>query len=336
VRGLTREYLIRRCLLFFLTLWIAATILFILPRLAPGDPVQAMVARMRQQGTRVQDSASIIATWRARFGLDEPVPVQYLRYLGNLVRGDMGYSLTYFPATVSELIGRALPWTIGLLTVATLIAFVMGTTIGALLGWRGTPALVRNILPLTLVFTSIPAFMLSIMLIYVFGFGLNLLPISGGYGRGIEVAFSWDFISSAIQHSILPALSIIFVSMGFVALGMRGMMITVANEDYLVLAKIKGLTSSWIFWRYAVRNSILPQITAFALSLGSVVAGATLVETIFSYPGMGHLMYQAISSQDYSLIGGIGFVLIATTATAVFILDLVYPLIDPRITYKKK
>ena len=204
------------------------------------------------------------------------------------------------------------------------------------MGWRGTPGLVKNILPLSLVFTSIPAFMLGIMLIYIFGFGLNWLPISGGYGRGIQVGWSWDFISSAVQHSILPALSIIIVSMGFVALGIRGMMITVANEDYLVLAKVKGLSSSWIFWRYAVRNSILPQITALALGLGAIVAGATIVETIFAYPGMGHLMYQAISSQDYSLIGGIGFLLIATTATAVFVLDLVYPLIDPRITYKKK
>ncbi|HZQ07294.1 MAG TPA: ABC transporter permease [Anaerolineae bacterium] len=336
MRGLTKEYLLRRFLLFILTLWLGATILFILPRLAPGDPVQAMVARMRQQGTRVQDSASIIAAWRARFGLDDPLPVQYLRYISNLARGDMGYSLTYFPATVGELIGRALPWTIGLLTFATIIAFVLGTIIGALMGWRGTPSAVKNILPFSLVFTSIPSFMFSILLIYLFGFALKWFPITGGYDRGVEVGWNWEFISSAIQHSILPAISIIVVSMGFVALGMRGMMITVANEDYLVLAKIKGLRSSWIFWRYAVRNSILPQITAFALGLGSIVAGATIVETMFSYPGMGHLMYQAISSQDYALIGGIGFLLIATTATAVFVLDLIYPMIDPRITYKKK
>lgn len=336
MRGLTREYFIRRFLLFLLTIWLGATILFILPRLAPGDPILAMVARMRQAGTSIRDSAAIISAWRERFGLDDPVGIQYLRYMGNLAKGDMGYSITYFPATVGELIGRALPWTIALLTTATLISFILGTTIGALLGWRGTPAWLKNILPLSMVFTSIPAFMLSILLIYIFGFALSWLPVQGGYGRGIEVGFTWDFIWDAIQHSILPALSIIVVSMGFVALGMRGMMITVANEDYLVLAKIKGLTSNWIFWRYAVRNSILPQVTALALSLGSIVAGATIVETIFNYPGMGHLMYEAIRSQDYSLIGGIGFLMIATTAISVFILDLTYPLIDPRITYKKK
>lgn len=336
MQGLTKEYLIRRFLLFLLTLWLGATILFILPRLAPGDPVTAMMARMRQQGTRVENSQSIIETWRARFGLDEPLPLQYLRYLLNLTRGDMGYSLSYFPATVSDMIASALPWTIGLLTVATLVSFVLGTTIGALMGWRATPAILKTLLPLSLVFTSIPAFMLSILFIYLFGFMLKWFPYSGGYGRGLSIGWNWAFISSVLHHSILPAASLILVSMGFSALGMRGMMISIDSEDYLVLAKLKGLSQSWIFWRYAVRNSILPQVTALALALGGVVAGATLVETMFSYPGMGHLMYQAITSQDYSLIGGIGFILILTTATAVLALDVLYPLIDPRITYKKK
>jgi len=173
-------------------------------------------------------------------------------------------------------------------------------------------------------------------LIYIFGFTLQWFPVSGGYGRGVPVSWTLAFISSAIQHSVLPATSIVVVSMGFWALGMRGMMITTDSEDYLVLAKIKGLSSSWIFWRYAVRNSILPQITALALGIGGIVAGATVVETFFGYPGMGYLMYQAITNQDYTLISGIGFILIATTATAVFALDLLYPVIDPRITYQKK
>ena len=336
MRGLTATYLIRRFLMFLLTLWLGATILFILPRLAPGDPVTAMMARMRQQGSRVENSQSIIESWRARFGLDEPLPLQYLSYLRNLMRGDMGYSLSYFPATVSDMIAAALPWTIGLLTVSTIVSFVLGTTIGALMGWRGTPAALKTLLPFSLVFTSIPAFMLSIILIYVFGFTLKWFPFSGGFGRGLVMGWNGAFISSVLHHAILPAASLILVSMGFSALGMRGMMISVDSEDYLVLAKIKGLHPRWIFWRYAVRNSILPQITALALALGGVVAGATLVETMFSYPGVGHLMYQAITTQDYSLIGGVGFIMILTTATAVLALDLLYPLIDPRITYTKK
>ena len=335
MRGLTKEYLIRRFLLFLLTLWLGATILFILPRLAPGDPVTAMMARMRQQGTRVENSQSIIETWRARFGLDEPLPLQYLRYLLNLIRGDMGYSLSFFPATVSDMIAAALPWTIGLLSVATLISFVLGTTIGALMGWRGTPGILKTVLPLSLVFTSIPAFMLSILFIYLFGFILKWLPYSGGYGRGLTIGWNWAFISSALEHSILPAASLIFVSMGFSALGMRGMMISIDSEDYLVLAKLKGLSGSWIFWRYAVRNAVLPQVTALALTFGALIGGNILVEYLFAYPGTGYLLYTGIVNADYTLIQGIVFMLIVTTSTAVLIIDLLYPLLDPRITYQR-
>jgi peptide/nickel transport system permease protein len=322
--------------MFFITVWLGATILFIIPRLGAGDPMSAMLSRMRAQGAHLQNSQTLINAWRARFGLDQPVYIQYLHYLFNMVRGDLGYSLTYFPTTVSEMIGRALPWTICLLGVVTILDFIVGTTIGALMGWRGTPKMLKSMLPFTLVFTSIPSFMLAIFFIFVFGFVLKWFPYGGGYGQGIEVGLNLPFISSAIYHSILPAASILVVSIGFQAMGMRGMMISIDREDYLVLAKIKGLIPRWIFLRYAVRNALLPQLTALALNLGGIVAGATLVEMLFSYPGMGYLMYRGIISKDYALIGGIGFILITTTAVAVLLLDLVYPIIDPRITYKKK
>lgn len=335
MRGLTREYVLRRFLMFLLTVWLGATVLFIIPRLAPGDPVTAMVTRMMQR-SYVEDAQAIITAWKARFGLEAPLGIQYLRYMFNLVRGDLGYSLAFFPTTVGEMIADALPWTIGLLFVATVISFILGNLVGALMGWRGTPNWLRNLLPVTLLFTSIPYFMLAMLLIYVFAFMLKWLPISGGYGRGVQIGLNWPFIRSVIEHAILPAASIVVTSMGFWALGMRGMMITADGEDYLVLAKIKGLRPSWIFWRYAVRNAILPQVTALALSLGGIVGGSVLVEYLFAYPGMGYLMYRAIASQDYTLIGGIGFFLILATATAVFLIDLLYPIIDPRITYKKK
>jgi peptide/nickel transport system permease protein len=322
--------------MFFITVWLGATIMFIIPRLAPGDPTSAMISRMRAQGAHLQNSQTLIDAWRARFGLDKPVLIQYVNFLLNLVRGDLGYSLAYFPATVSEKIGRALPWTVCLLGAVYILDFIIGTTIGALMGWEATPKPLKAILPFSLVFTSIPAFMLSIFFIYVFGFVLKWFPYSGGYGQGVEVGFNLAFILSAIYHSILPAASLLVVSIGFQAMGMRGMMISIDREDYLVLAKIKGLLPRWIFLRYAVRNALLPQLTALALSLGGIVAGATLVEMMFSYPGMGYLMYRSIISKDYALIGGIGFILITTTAVAVFLLDLVYPIIDPRITYKKK
>ncbi len=337
MRGLTKEYVIRRIGMFFLTVWLGATLIFIIPRLAPGDPVAAMVTRLMAQSGYVANSAEIIEAWRARFGLDAPILIQYLRYLRNSLMFDLGYSLSQFPVEVKEMVARALPWTIGLLAIATIISFIAGNTIGALLAWRRTPALVKNLLPLTLTFTSIPFFMLAILLIYVFGFGLKWFPIGGGYDtRTVTIGLNWPFIKSVIYHGTLPAFAIVIASMGFWALGMRGMMITNEGEDYMILAQAKGLRSGRIFWRYAVRNAVLPQVTALALSLGGIVGGSVLVEYLFSYPGMGYLLYQGIVNNDFTVIQGIVFILILSTATAVLIIDLIYPMIDPRITYQKR
>jgi peptide/nickel transport system permease protein len=178
--------------------------------------------------------------------------------------------------------------------------------------------------------------MLAILLIYVFGYGLRVLPTGGGYGRDLTIGFNVPYMLSVLQHALLPALSIVIASMGYWALGMRGMMITNAGEDYIILARAKGLSPARLFLRYAVRNAVLPQVTALALTLGSIVGGATLVEYLFAYPGMGYLLYQGIVSNDYALIQGIVFMLILTTATAVLIIDLVYPFIDPRISYQQR
>lgn len=310
--------------------------LFIIPRLAPGDPISAMVGRMLLQSQRVENSAGLVEAWRERFGLNGPIHEQYVRYLHNLITFDYGYSLAHFPITVNEMIQRALPWTIGLVSIATAISFVLGNLVGALMGWGQTPKWLKNLLPATLTFGSIPYFMLAILLIYIFAFILKWLPLTGGYGRGVEVGWNWEFMSSVIHHGILPAVSIVLTSMGFWALSMRGMMISTDREDYLLLAQVKGLPTRWIFWRYSVRNAILPQVTSLAIALGAIMGGAALVEVLFAYPGVGYLMYRGIISQDYTLIGGIGFNMILATATAVLIIDLLYPIIDPRITYKKK
>jgi peptide/nickel transport system permease protein len=336
MRGLTRGYVLRRLGMFLLTVWLGATLIFIIPRMMPGDPVGAVLGRMMAQSGNIPNSAEIIEAWRKKFGLDDPALVQYFRYLGNTLTLDLNYSLAFFPGRVSEMIARALPWTIGLLTFATIISFIVGNTIGALLGWRRTPAFVKNALPLSLTFTSIPFFMLGILLIYIFAYGLRWFEPNGAVGRGIETAFTLDFVMSVIHHGILPASAIVIASMGFWALGMRGMMITSDGEDYLILAQAKGLRPRRIFLRYAVRNAILPQITALAISLGSVVGGSLLIEFVFAYPGLGYLLYQGIINSDYNLIQGIVFVLILATSTAVLIIDLIYPILDPRITYQKR
>jgi peptide/nickel transport system permease protein len=335
MRGLTIEYVLRRLGMFVLTIWLGATIIFFVPRLAPGDPISAMVSRLTAQAGFVENSAAIIESWKARFGLNDPLYIQYLRFLGNAARFDLGYSITNFPATVTELVFRSLPWTVGLLIFAVLISFLSGNTIGALMAWRRTPALVKNILPLLLTFTSIPFFMLAILLIYVFAFGLHWFPTSGAFARGVTPGWNWGFISSVVYHGTLPVLAIVLTSQGFWALGMRGMMITTDGEDYLILAQAKGLRPSRIFWRYAVRNAVLPQVTALALTFGALIGGNILVEYLFAYPGTGYLLYQGIVNSDYTLIQGIVFMLIVATSTAVLIIDLLYPLLDPRITYQR-
>jgi peptide/nickel transport system permease protein len=334
--GLTRGYLLKRLGMFLLTIWLGSTLIFVIPRLAPGDPVTAMVSRMTAQSGNVENSEQIIEAWRTKFGLDAPWYIQYLRYLGNLVRFDLGYSLAYFPTQVQDMAARSMPWTIGLLVLATLISFVLGNTIGALLAWRRTPGLIKALLPVTLTFTSIPAFMLGILLVYVFAFGLDWFPFAGAYARGVQPGLNWEFVKSVIHHGTLPALAIVATTMGFWALGMRGMMVTTSGEDYMILAEAKGLRPNRIFWLYGVRNAVLPQITALALTLGSIAGGTIIVEYIFTYPGMGYLLYEGIVNTDYALIQGIVFFLIVGVSVTVLILDLLYPLIDPRISYEKK
>ena len=334
MKGITLSYFLRRLGIFFFTIWLAATLIYIIPRVAPGDPIASMVARMTQSAGYVENSDAIIAGWRERFGLDDPWHIQYLRYMRNLITFDLGYSLSGFPTTVGSIIARAMPWTIGLLSISTFLFFVIGNLLGAFLAWKRTPVFFKFLIPVTMIFTSVPALLLALLLIYVFAFQLDLFPMIGAYGRGLEPSLTWPFIKSVIWHGFLPAMSIVIVTFGFWTLGMRGMIITVEGEDYMTLAQAKGLNPFYVLYRYMIRNAILPQITALALTLGTLVGGQVLVEFIFSYRGMGNAIFRAIRDQDYTVIQGTSFVLILATALAVFILDMLYPLIDPRISHE--
>ncbi len=241
---LTLSYFLRRLGMWFLTIWIGSSLIFVIPRLAPGDPVTAMVERLVQQAGFVENSAELIEAWRVRFGLDGPLHMQYLRYLGNMSRMDLGYSLANFPARVTDIIGRSLPWTISMVTVSLLLSFALGNMVGALMAvLRRVPGMVRNILPATLTFTAIPFFMFGILLISLLAFRWKVFPAYGNYGRGLEPGLNWDFIVSVIWHGTLPVFSIVVTSMGFWALGMRGMLVTTDGEDYMILADAKGLRS---------------------------------------------------------------------------------------------
>jgi peptide/nickel transport system permease protein len=332
------QYLLRRVGIFFLIIWVASTINFIIPRLAPGDPIGAILGQMTMQGATVANSAEIIAAFRERFGLDDPLWVQYLKYLGRLARFDLGYSIAYFPAKVTDIVSNALPYTIGLLTVTTIITFGLGILGGALLVWRATPGVARLFITLMMMLAPIPYFLLAIILVSVLSYQWGIFPNSGlvSVGRMPTAGFDVGYWMDAGYHSILPALSIILAGVGGWILGMRGMMVTVLGEDYLTLAEAKGLRERRIFFAYAMRNAMLPQFTALAISLGYVVSGATIVELIFSYPGMGYRLFQAINTSDFPVIQGITFFLVLSIAVAILVIDILYPFLDPRINYDRR
>jgi peptide/nickel transport system permease protein len=334
--GLTTGYIIRRLLVFLVIVWAAASLNFLIPRLAPGDPIGAMLSRMSLQGMKVENSAEMIAAYRERFGLNGTLFEQYIKYLWSTLRLDMGFSLANFPVGVMTIIQNALPWTIALLATATLISFVLGTLLGALMAWRGSPRAVQIFSVPLMVLAGIPYYLLAMMLLYLLAFGVRIFPTGGLRTTGADASLSLNGIVDVLYHSFLPALSLVLASIGGWMLGMRGMMVTVAGSDYMNLAKAKGLRNRRIFLRYGIRNAILPQITSLAISLGGVASGAVLVEVIFSYPGIGFQLYRAISNADYTTIQGITFILVVSVAVAVLILDLIYPRLDPRITYSQK
>lgn len=335
---MTLRYILRRVGIFFLIIWVASTINFIIPRLAPGDPIGAILGQLQTQGAKVENSAEIIAMFRERFGLDDPLYLQYLKYLWALLHLDLGYSIAFFPAKVTDVVANALPYTIGLLTVSTLLTFTLGVLAGALLVWHTTPRVARFVITFFMMLAPIPYYLLAIIFVSVFAFSLGIFPYSGlvSVGRMPRGGFDIGYMLDIAYHSTLPALSIIVAGIGGWILGMRGMMVTVLGEDYLTLAEAKGLRDRRIFFAYAMRNAMLPQFTGLAISLGYVVSGATIVELIFSYPGMGYRLFQAINTSDFPMIQGITFFLVVSIAVAILVIDLIYPRLDPRITYTRR
>jgi peptide/nickel transport system permease protein len=331
------DYLVKRLGLFVLIIWLASTINFFLPRLGGQDPVRAQLGAQAAMGGGSQvGMKQMIEEYDQRFGLTKPLWEQYLTYLSDTAHLDFNFSMAAYPTKVTTLIGRSLPWTIVLLTVTTLIAWTIGTILGAVLALGKAPRILHFILPPILTLSAIPFFLLGLLLIYFLGFQLKWFPLAGGYDQGLQPALDPKIIVNMVYHSILPALSIILASIGFWTLGMRGLMVTTQGDDYMIFAEAKGLKGRTIFLRYAVRNALLPQMTALALALGGIVSGAVLVEVIFQYPGVGSLLYQAVRSSDFFMIQGVVFMIIVSIGVATLVLDLIYPILDPRITYARR
>ncbi|MCZ7475418.1 MULTISPECIES: ABC transporter permease [Micromonospora] len=320
------RFLLQRVAFYLFTAWAAITLNFFIPRMVPGDPVQSLISR--NQG---RISADAIASLRVLFGLDSDRSLweQYVAYWGQLLRGDLGLSFTFFPAPVSEVIGSSLPWTVGLVGVTTIVSFLLGTALGVGAGWR-RGSWIDGLLPATTFLSSIPYFWLGLVAIALFAGPGSFFPSSGGYEPGLVPAFDAYFVPSAIQHSILPAATILVSSMSGWILSMRNMMVTVASEDYITVAHAKGLSERRVALSYAARNALLPNVSGFALSLGFIVGGTLLVEIVFSYPGLGFQLFQAVGSKDYPLMQGIFLIITISVLVANLLADVAYLLLDPR------
>lgn len=297
----------------------------------PGDPrtifMEALLRRGGDITPAMEHSVDVI------FGAeDSSMWTQYWQYWGNIFKGDLGVSITKFPAPVSDLIFQALPWTICLVGIATIISFILGVTIGAYAGWkRGTAA--DGIIPFMTLIQSVPYFWLALVFIAVFAVGLGWFPIIGGYSLRDFYAgpeWSWAFVKSVLYHGLLPAITIVVASVGGWVLGMRNMMVSTMSEDYVVTAEAKGLKQSRVFTWYAARNAALPSLSGLGITLGFVVAGSIVMEQVFTYPGVGKLLINAVQNKDYALMQGVFLIITVTVLAANFIMDLIYGLIDPR------
>ncbi|PZW29432.1 peptide/nickel transport system permease protein [Thermosporothrix hazakensis] len=318
--------LLRRLFFYLLAFWASLTLNFFIPRLAPGNPAGAMLARF--QGRLPPEAVNALLL---QFGVtNEPLWMQYIHYLNSLLHGDLGLSITYYPTPVSAMLAQELPWTIALVGTSVLISFAVGTLIGIIIAWKRGSWLDTILPPIMNFLAAIPYFWLALLTLYILAYTMNWFPISGGYSLGMLPEFSFDFISDAISHGILPALTIVVSSVSGWMLGMRNAMITTLSEDYVLMAQAKGLTPRRVMVAYAARNAILPNLTGFALSLGSVVGGALLTEMVFSYPGIGFALLQAVHNSDYPLLQAIFLLITLTVLVANLLVDLIYLVLDPR------
>ncbi len=324
--------IIERIFFFLLVVWAASTITFFIPRISPRNPVRERFGQLaRTGGFSPADLEIIIASYSQKFGLDKPLWEQYVDYIASLARFDLGVSMFQFPKTVGELIQEALPWTLGLLVVTTVISFILGNLLGAVAAWPQAPRWLRNFSMPFILFMGVPPALLAIFLLFFVAFRLKFLPLGGSYSIGTVPNASLEFYLDILRHQILPSLAMIFGSVGGWVLSMRGMGITIQGEDYVLFAEHKGLSGWTIFKDYYLRNALLPQVTAFALALGNVISSGIIVEQLFGLPGVGTLLHNAIKSNDFLVIYGIVlFITIAIAALMVFV-ELLYPLLDPRI-----
>lgn len=324
-----KAYFAKKIFWYLLT-FIAALILnFFLPRLMPGNPIAAITAQATAGMTDAKAVERVMEEYTRIFGLDKPLLEQFFIYVGNLFRGNLGVSFREYPKTVSQILATALPWTIGLQLPAILTGWILGNLLGAVAAYR-RGIMDKGVFPLFLFIGSIPSFGLAIILLLLFGIMWKVLPTSGGYGFDLFPSMSWDFFRSILRHYQLPFWSIVLATIGGQAIGMRSMSIYELNADYVKYARFLGIRDRTIV-RYVFRNAMLPQVTGLAMSLGAMIGGALVAETVFSYPGLGSTILAAVTGQDYPVISGATLLITIGVLLANLIIEIVYGLIDPRV-----
>jgi len=323
------QFIVRRIVFYLVAAWAALTVNFLIPRLMPGNPAEVLF----QKFPSLQPGA--LKALEAEFGIGHAGSFlhQYWAYLVNIFHGNLGLSVIEYPARVSTIIGETLPWTLVLVGTATVISFTLGTLLGILAAWRRGGWFDR-ILPALSFLQGVPYFFLALLLVDAVAIHLHWFPIQQGYSEGLVPGWHWPFIQSAIYHSLLPAFTIVLTSMAGWMLQMRNVMITTIGEDYVLAAQAKGLSSRRVVGTYAARNAILPNLSGFALSLGFVISGALLMEIVFSYPGIGLTLYNAVTSDDYPLMQGIFLIIALAVLVANLVADVLYVLADPRARAK--
>lgn len=327
-RGETMRGKISQILIVFV---VSISANFFLPRLIPGDPITAALLSRTSTGQVVTDIDKVIAIYKTKYGLDQPLLVQFKNYLVDLATLNLGTSLADPPQSVISKIWDSLPWTFGLLFVATIVAFSVGSLLGAAHGWGKAKRLTSPLMTVLTLFSSIPGFLLGFLIVALFSQKLGLLPAAGGHSPTLRFGWTSTAVLDILKHGVAPALCIVLSTAGFWAIQMRSMTLTVKQEDFVKFAEAKGLSESRIFFKYGVRNALLPQITNLGLALSSIISGSVLIESFFSYPGLGGLLRLAIFQQDYFVVQGIVVMLIVSVTVVLLVIELINPLLDPTI-----
>ncbi|KAF2957355.1 peptide ABC transporter permease [Thermotoga sp. Ku-13t] len=325
------KYLARRFLFLLVTYIVATTIVFILPRAIPGNPLAQILSNLsRVAQAKPELIRAAERTLMEEFGLGKPWYVQYFEFVSKAFRGNLGTSITFYPRKVVDLVVPVIPWTLMLLLPATIVAWILGNSLGALAAYRRNTWVDKLVLNTSLVVSQIPYYWLGMLFIFFFGVRLGILPTQGAYPQGMIPNWSWTFVLSVLKHYVLPFSSIVVSALGGWAIGMRLMVIYELGSDYAMFAEYLGMKDKRVF-NYVFRNSLLPQITGLALQLGGILGGSLITEIVFNYPGTGYLLFRALTTLDYPLIQGIFVILIASIYLANFLVDFVYAVIDPRV-----